>query len=147
MKINIESNHLYPTQRVQTSTVENTSRASFSSALAAATTEASPVKQADFTNMTRKEMFDWMNSQIRSGKMSLDESSPLLGMTMKISVATGQSVDMASDTTRVNFMENARVGIEGALSRNDADLARRLQVAIAIMQKNQGQATSVDARA
>jgi len=69
--------------------------------------------------MTRKEMFDWMNDQIRSGKMSLDESSPFLGMTMKISVATGQPVDMATDTTRINFVEKARLGIEGARSNND----------------------------
>lgn len=48
--------------------------------------------------MTRQEMTDWMNEQIRTGKMSLDESAPFMGMTMKISVETGQPVDMATDT-------------------------------------------------
>ena len=105
------------------------------------------VKQADFTSMTRQEMFDWMNNQIRSGKMSLDESSPFLGMTMKISVATGQPVDMATDTTRINFVEKARLGIEGALSRNDPDLAKRLQAAIDIMKKEQGQTIRINAQA
>lgn len=97
--------------------------------------------------MTRQEMFDWMNQQIRSGKMSLDESSPFLAMTVKISAATGQPVDMASDGTRVNFIEKARLGIDGALSRNDADLAKRLQLALDIMHRTQGQTIGVDVRA
>lgn len=94
--------------------------------------------QVDFTNMTRQEMFDWMNQQIRSGKMTLDESSPLLLMTMKISVETGETVDMATDTIRINFIEKAYSGIDGALSLNNQELADRLQTVLEIMQKNQG---------
>ncbi|MFQ6333508.1 hypothetical protein [Methylophilus sp. 3sh_L] len=137
MKVNTESNHFYTTQSGSTPSAA-TIAASFKSALSAATAEASSPKQSDFTGMTRKEMFDWMNEQIRSGKMSLDESSPFLGMTMKVSVATGQPVDMATDTTRINFIEKARLGIEGARSNNDPDLAKRLQVAIDVMLKQQG---------
>lgn len=66
---------------------------------------------------------------------------------MKISVATGQPVDMATDTTRINFVEKARLGIEGAHSNNDPDLAKRLQAAIDIMRKNQGLVLGVDTRA
>ena len=54
---------------------------------------------------------------------------------------------MATDTTRLNFMEKARLGIEGALSRNDPDLAKRLQAAIDIMTGQQGQAIAADTRA
>ena len=147
MKVNTESNHIYTTQRTQASTGAGTNPASFSSALSAVTGESSTAKQADFTSMTRKEMFDWMNDQILGGKMSLDESSPFLGMTMKISVATGQPVDMATDTTRINFAEKARLGIEGARSNNDPDLAKRLQAAIEVMRRYQGQALGVDTRA
>jgi hypothetical protein len=135
MKINTEANHFYTSQRAQTPTAASTNSTSFSSALTAATAKTSTVKQADFTSMTRQEMFDWMNGQIRSGKMSLDESSPFLGMTMKVSVATGQPVDMATDTTRINFIEKARLGIEGALSRNDPDSAKKLQIAIEAMHR------------
>jgi hypothetical protein len=144
MKINIEQNHFHGTQRAQTATAASTNPASFSSALKAATAETSTAKQADFTSMTRQEMSDWMNDQIRSGKMSLDESSAFLGMTMKISVATGQPVDIAADSTRINFVDKARLGIEGALSNNDPDLAKRLQAAIEIMRRQQGQTLSVD---
>ena len=147
MKVNMESNHIYTTQRTQASTAAGTNPTSFSSALSAATAESSTAKKADFTSMTRKEVFDWMNDQIRSGKMSLDESTPFLGMTMKISVATGQPVDMATDTTRINFVEKARLGIEGARSNNDPDLAKRLQAAIEVMRRYQGQALGVDTRA
>ncbi|MBY0409070.1 MAG: hypothetical protein K2Q97_02840 [Burkholderiaceae bacterium] len=138
---------MYTTQRTRASTAPDTNPASFSSALSAATAESSTAKQADFTGMTRKEMFDWMNDRIRSGKMSLDESSPFLGMTMKISVATGQPVDMATDTTRINFVEKAGWGIEGARSNNDPDLAKRLQAAIEVMRRYQGEALGVDTRA
>ena len=147
MKVNTESNHFYTTQRAQTYTATSTNSTSFSSALSAANAESTTTKKADFTNMTRKEMFDWMNDQIRSGKMSLDESSPFLEMTMKISVATGQPVDMVRDTTRINFVEKARLGIEGARSNNDPDLAKRLQAAIEVMRKQQGLALGVDTRA
>ncbi len=148
MKITTDTSHLYVSQRAQTPTTTTaTDATSFASAMTTATAETPVVKQADFTSMTRQEMFDWMNGEIRSGRMSLDESSPFLGMTLKISVATGQSVDMATDTTRINYIEKARLGIAGALSRNDQDLAKRLQAAIEIMNRHQGQAIAVDARA
>lgn len=139
MKVNnTESNHFNTTQHAQTSTAESTNSASFSSALTtAATAETVPVKQTDFTSMTRKEMFDWMNDQIRSGEMSLDESSPFMGMTMKISVTTGQPADMATDTTRINFVEKARLGLEAARANYDPDLAERLQTALEIMRRQQ----------
>lgn len=144
MKINTDSHPTVTTQRAQAATATNTQPTSFSSTLAAATAEAPSVKQADFTSMTRQDLFDWMNGQIRSGNMSLDESSAFLGMTMKVSVATGQPVDMATDSTRINFMEKARAGIEGALSRNDPDLANRLQLAITSMQRHLGPTSGAD---
>ncbi|WP_306605273.1 hypothetical protein [Azonexus sp.] len=147
MKISTETPNLYTNQRTPTPGKAHTNSTSFSAALTAAKTETSTVKPADFTSMTRQEMFDWMNDQIRSGKMSLDESSPFLGMTMKISVATGQPVNMSTDFERFNFVEKARLGVEGARSRNDQDSAKNLQRAIEIMQRNQGQAINIAARA
>lgn len=112
----------------------------------AAPTDSGTAKEAtqlDFTSMTRQELFDWMNSQLRAGKMTLDESTCFLGMTLKISAATGQQVDMATDTTRENFLERARLGIEGALWRHDQDLARRLRDTVDIMLRRQGEAAGV----
>ncbi|MCD0416903.1 hypothetical protein LOC51_06720 [Rubrivivax sp. JA1024] len=121
---------------------------SFASMLAAATTPAADQtaddERPDFTSMTRQQLFDWMNQQIRSGRMSLDESTPFLGMTMKISAATGEPVDMASDGERIDFVAKARGGIDGALERHDYDLLARLQAAVERMLKTQG--TAADGR-
>lgn len=53
-----------------------------------------------------------MNGQLRSGEMTFDESSVFLGMTLEVSVATGEPVDMATDNSRIDFTEKARQGIE-----------------------------------
>ena len=147
MKINTDSTNTFSTQRAQAASANSSQSASFSAALAAAKADTTSAKQADFTSMTRQDLFDWMNGQIRSGNMSLDESSAFLGMTMKVDVATGQPVDMATDSTRINFVEKARAGIDGALSRNDPDLAKRLQLAVASMQKLLGQTEGAGTRA
>lgn len=146
MKINTETSPLYNAPRTQPSSTLGTGPGSFSSALAAATSQTPSARSADFTSMTRQEMTDWMNEQIRTGKMSLDESAPFMGMTMKISVETGQPVDMATDTTRINFIEKARLGIDGARSLNDQKLAERLQRAMDRMHRSQGQAIGGDER-
>src|SRR5690554_607204 len=134
MKIETVSNHQYASQRIQhgNSTVGANGQSSFAAILSANTAQTAPTEkkndQVDFTSMTRQELADWMNSQIRSGEMSLDDSSPFLGMTVKISATTGQLVDMGTDSERINFIEKARQGYEGALSRNDQDLAERLKM-------------------
>lgn len=105
------------------------------------------VSRLDFTSMTRQQLFDWMNSQLRSGAMSFEESVPFLGMTLRVDAATGRPVDMASDPAPVDFMRRARDGIAGALSFGDLAGAARLQAALATMQQLQGNLSSVDIRA
>lgn len=142
MKINTETSYLYSnSQPVQAATQSApvTSTATIS--------QTSDIRQLDFSNMRRQELFDWMNDQLRTGKMSFDESSSFLGMTLKISVDTGQPVDMATDSSRINFIEKARLGLEAALLRKDAESARSLQTALDIMQREQGQTIGVNAQA
>lgn len=105
---------------------------------------SSGIIKTDFTGMTRQQMFDWMNNQIRCGAMSLDDSTSFLGMVLKIDAVTGQPVDMTSDSTLVNFIDRATQGIAGALSRGDQDGAARLHSALVTMQRYQGQVTGVD---
>lgn len=104
------------------------------------------MKAVDFTHMTRQELFDWMNSEIRSGRMSFEESSPFLGMTMQASAETGEPVDMRTDTTVYDFTAIARRGIEGARSRNDEKAAQRLEEALALMWRQQGSVAKVDVK-
>lgn len=140
MKIDAVTNHQFISQRTKTTghtTGQTDGSASFAAILSTQTPQAAPadsstpkgVNQVDFTNMTRQEMHDWMNGQIRNGNMSLEDAGPFLGMMVSGS-------DMATDTTRINFFEKARQGIELALSHNDQVMAERLRMAIETMYMN-----------
>ena len=137
-------------QGAPSSTAASSNAAAFSAALSTATattseSDAAGTKQADFTSMTRQEMQEWSNEQIRSGNMSLDEGFSFMAMTMKIPVSgEPQATD---DGERVDFTQKARAGIEGALSRNDDATRKMLESAIKIMQQHQGETISVDTRA
>lgn len=97
-------------------------------------------KRTDFTNMTRPGVLDWVNNQIRNGKMSFYESGPFLAMTIG-------DTELATDPTHYNFMEKAHQWMEGALSRNDQGYANRLNAALETMRKNQVQTIRLDVRA
>lgn len=84
----------------------------------------------DFTSMTRQELFDWMNGQLSDGEMTFDESSAFLGMTLKISAVTGEQADLATDTSRIDFTEKARQGIEFYQSHFDDAAADAMQDAL-----------------
>ncbi len=107
----------------------------------------SGIRQVDFTSMTRQELRDWVNTRIRDGTMSLDDSRPFMAMTMKIEVASGREVDAATDATRYDFTQKVRDGIEGALSRHDETTLEMLESAMQIIRRNQGQTVGVDIRA
>ncbi|WP_051261010.1 hypothetical protein [Desulfovibrio inopinatus] len=87
----------------------------------------------DFTNATRQELFDWINSEIVSGRMSLDNSISLVAMTLAFSDVDNQAVDMATDTKRYDFIEMARGGLEGALYRGDTENAELMQETLKLM--------------
>jgi hypothetical protein len=144
MKIDAGTSYLQASQRAQSPATARNDQTSFADVLATATagpsgSGAPGVKPVDFTNMTRQQMRDWSNDQIRSGKMSLDESRPFMAMTMKIPVNGGSGeVPAASDGERFDFTQKVRAGIEGAVSRNDDVTRQMLQSAMAIMQRYQG---------
>lgn len=98
----------------------------------------------DFTRATRQEVFDWMNGEILAGRMTVDESTPFLGMTLKMSAATFQPVDMATDTQRSNFVEKAQLGIEWADVHGSRDQAAYLRHAVDIMQRVDAQTPKLD---
>ncbi len=102
----------------------------------------------DFTRATRQELFDWMNGEIRAGRMTLHESTSFLAMTLKIDPATNKAVDMATDTQRYDFTQRLRDDIEGAYWRRDRDAAARLEAALETLlryqQQYQQQAATID---
>ncbi|WP_010460274.1 hypothetical protein [Acidovorax radicis] len=146
MRVDAGTSYIHTGQRLQASAADH-SATSFSAALAE--TQKEGTMQADFTNMTRQDMRDWVNTQIRSGEMSLDDSRPFMAMTMKIPVGGGQGGELPaeSDGTRYDFTQKVRDGIQGAHSRNDETSLKMLESAMQIIQRHQGQAIGIDIRA
>ncbi len=103
------------------------------------------VQTTDFTSMTRKELFDWMNSKIKSGEMSFDQSTTFVSMTLSFPV-DGAYTGL-DDTEHVNFMKAVEKGMLGAQQRNDAEMVERLQNTLRIMDRYQGEISGVDIRA
>lgn len=152
MKVDAASSYRYPPQQLRAASDAggNTSFAATLSATQADNArQANNTRQADFTSMTRQEMRDWMNTRIRSGEMSLDESRPLMAMTMKIPAAgtSGVGLEAESDGKRYDFMQIVRDGMTGALSRNDDVTLDMLKSAMSTMLNHQGQAIGVNSRA
>jgi hypothetical protein len=154
MKIGTTTSHLYASQSAPLPSAARNNSTSFAAALSAATASASKldaqgIKPTDFTSMTRQELQEWSNEQIRSGKMSLDDGMPFMAMLMKIPVegSAGAGLQATNDGERVDFMQKVKAGIEGALSRNDDVTRRMLESAMKIMQQYQGETTGVDTRA
>lgn len=153
MKIEPSTSRLYASQSTQISAASDDTSASFSAALNTATagpsqSDAEGAEQTDFTSMTRQEMQEWSNEQIRSGNMSLDDGLPFMAMTMKIPVAGGTAAELqaSDDGERVDFTEKVRAGIEGAMSRNDEDALTMLEKAMETMQQYQDETSGDDAR-
>jgi hypothetical protein len=146
MKIDTGTSTLYATQRAQSPAAGRANSASFAAVLSTTSKpEASGVKQADFTSMTRQEMRDWTNDQIRSGQMSLDDGRPFMAMTMNIPVSGGAVA--GNEAERVDFTQTARAGIAGALERNDQVTRKMLESAMTLMEQFQGQTIGIDTRA
>ena len=91
--------------------------------------------QADFRNMTRPALFEWMNAKVKSGELSLDESYGILAMANTQGIGQGASTVGTAD--RLNFYEVSRDAIENARLRNEDGVERIFQTAMRVMQKFQ----------
>lgn len=91
-------------------------------------------KAPDFSSMTKQQLFDWMNGELEAGRMTLDESSPFLMMTLDLP-ADGGVADQAR-SERFNFIELAKIGKESAAQRGATHNVQVIQRAIEIMQSS-----------
>jgi hypothetical protein len=150
MKIDAITSYLYASQRTQavagTGSAEAVSTTQRTSAVnEVKDSDSSGVKTVDFTNMTRLEMRDWLNDQIRSGTMTLDESTPLMGISAKFVIEEGALKDLVpTDTERVNFFELMQGNVEGAQWRHDDASVRHWSDGLQTMRQKQGQAMGID---
>lgn len=147
MRVGVATSDIYSVQRTRVgTTAAGSASADLGKSLKAENDQG--VRKADFSSMTRQDMRSWLNDQIRSGKMSLDESSPFMAMTMKMPVAGGIGESpAATDSDKINFVERVRAGIDGAKSRGDITSTKMLEAALLVMSRSQGQAVGIDTHA
>ncbi|PZA12902.1 hypothetical protein DNX69_05325 [Rhodopseudomonas palustris] len=100
------------------------------------------VQKTDFTQMTRKDLADWINSKIASGEMSFDESSTFVSMTVNFR-QDGATTGL-DDKQQVDFMQSVRDGMARAKNTNDSELFDRLQAALRTMERYQGEVRGVN---
>ncbi|WP_322995095.1 hypothetical protein [Castellaniella sp.] len=93
---------------------------------------AAQTKPADLTNMTPMQMREWLNDQIRTGKMTLDESTPFVGMTIGAEV----------NNSPVNYLLKIQGGIEAAAWRGDPKEKAMWAMALDIAERYQHQSIS-----
>lgn len=130
----IQSNPASYMPQQTTATQRASAQESFKNALASAeatqtNSNASQAKRADLTNMTPMDMRHWLNDQIRTGKMTLDESTPFVGMTIGAEV----------DNRPVNYLQKIQGGIEAAAWRNDPKEKAMWEMALKIAERYQYQ--------
>lgn len=88
----------------------------------------------DFEHMTRKELADWMNGELKSGRMSFDDSSAFLGMTLNIPVGTGPMNSPSLDNQeQLNFVQKAKDGLGRAEQHDDQATRAMLLKALNLM--------------
>lgn len=140
MKVDAKIDQSHTSQRYQTVAPGRSTPASFSEALLAAKAGEGngpeAVKTADFTGMARQDLKDWINAQIGSGAMSLDESTAFVGLTLN-GIRVGALTPAAEDGDRFNYMEIMEAGIAGARFRRDPAEVLRLEKALQTMQQHQ----------
>jgi len=74
--------------------------------------------RVDFTHMTSRQLLDWINTQIASGEMTLDESSSYLGLTLNGMPLDPSTDDSWRDVPR-NYLADLDAGLDGAKYRGD----------------------------
>ncbi|WP_042703384.1 hypothetical protein [Azospirillum sp. B506] len=89
----------------------------------------------DFTHMTHKGLFDWMNAKLRSGEMSFDESTTYVSMS--VSNIAGSDELTLDNGRQVDFMQRTEDGMALAQKLGNADLYKRLSTVLKTMQDYQ----------
>ena len=93
----------------------------------------------DFTAVTRQQLRDLVNDLIKSGRMSLEASSPLVGMMGPQLRADGSGRMSEADSTRpMNVFTQLQAGTEGAYWRGDQENAKRLIETLGALKRLQG---------
>jgi hypothetical protein len=110
---------------------------------------AGGISTYDFTNVSPAQMQQTINGLIRSGKMSFDDSSSLVGMIPTALAWAGGGMPSAAQldsarNTPINFLATLQAGIAGAQSRGDTHNAETLTRAFEVLRSLQGTLSGID---
>ena len=110
---------------------------------------AGGVSTYDFTNMSPAQMQGTMNGLIRSGRMSFDDSSSLVGMIPTALAWAGGGTPSAEEldsarNTPMDFLATLQAGIADAQWRGDTRNAETLTRTLEVLQSLQGTPSGVD---
>lgn len=100
----------------------------------------------DFSSMTRPQAREAINSLIKSGKMSLDESSslvPIFGSLALNDAGTG-APSANYDTSPIDLFSMLRTAIAGAKSRHEDQNVAAYQQSLSALQRLQGTSSGVN---
>jgi len=101
----------------------------------------------DFTSMSRSVLRDTVNSLIKSGKLSLDDTTGLVGIMGPAVPVDGSAPPAGYESQSINAFAALKAGIEGARSRNDPQNEAVLMRAFSALQRLQGTVVGLDVKA
>ncbi|AZP10889.1 hypothetical protein [Undibacterium parvum] len=100
------------------------------------------VENIDFSNMTPRDALNIVNKLVRSGQMTLDESSPLLGIIPSpMSKVKYDGLMPESFDQPCNFFEKLYAARDGALQRTETASAAHMQMGIDALMRFQDKST------
>ena len=103
-------------------------------------------KPPDFSNISPKALRETVNDLIRNGKMSLDESSPLVPLMFRDTpVANARAPEGGQQP--MDVLALLREGLQDAQSRHETQTAYYTQLSIDALSRLQGQTSGVDVKA
>lgn len=101
-------------------------------------------KRADFSNMSRQELHELTSCQTRSGQLSLEDSATLTWLGTNVQLGENPEPGELDQHESLDFLGNARAGMEAALAAGNATVARQFEIALELMLEIQGQTIGVD---
>lgn len=104
--------------------------------------EATKGKPVDFTQMTRSELRELVNSKIKSGDLSIDGTE---GFVVMMGPSDAERAG-TSDSTAIDFIKSVSEQMEFARQHGNSAWLGRLQTALGTMERYQGQSDGVSLR-
>jgi len=104
----------------------------------------------DFTTMSRSDLRDTVNSLIKSGRLSLDDTTGLVGMmgpAVMTYAGSGDPSAAAYDSSPFDALSALRTAIDGANWRHDDKSAAVFSRTLSALQQLQGTVAGLDLKA